>query len=441
MKEKDLNEMGDRIRRIVQDAVESQNFQELNRQVKGILDDAVNGFQEGMKGAGAGFKEGMRGAGEGLRESLKNTGEDWKQAWKDAENPSFPTGSRSYQERYQKAAAPGYRPGGRMAARREEGQPALYAKRTTDQILGTVMAIAGFSLAGVFALSTIATLLALLLEPGLGILGILGTVILGAVMAAGLVLGICGQRARGRAKRFREYIKKIGTRGYGTVKELAETCGISQRKVRRDLKQMIERKMFLQGHMDEEETCIIVTDAMYQQYLLTRQEAQKKQQEQQKHAEQTSRLPEECRKILEEGQEYIRHIRQCNEELPGEEISQKLARLETIMTRIFEQVEKDPELAGELRKFMSYYLPTTKKLVDAYVDLEREPIAGDNVVKMKQEIEKTLDTINLAFENLLDGFFEEKAWDISSDISVLNTMLAQEGLTEDQISEKSRGVK
>ena len=39
---------------------------------------------------------------------------------------------------------------------------------------------------------------------------------------------------------------------------------------------------------------------------------------------------------------------------------------------------------------MSYYLPTTKKLVDAYVDLEREPIAGDNVVKMKQEIEKTL---------------------------------------------------
>ena len=176
----------------------------------------------------------------------------------------------------------GYRPGGRMAARREEGQPALYAKRTTDQILGTVMAIAGFSLAGVFALSTIATLLALLLEPGLGILGILGTVILGAVMAAGLVLGICGQRARGRAKRFREYIKKIGTRGYGTVKELAETCGISQRKVRRDLKQMIERKMFLQGHMDEEETCIIVTDAMYQQYLLTRQEAQKKQQEQQK---------------------------------------------------------------------------------------------------------------------------------------------------------------
>ena len=133
--------------------------------------------------------------------------------------------------------------------------------------------------------------------------------------------------------------------------------------------------------------------------------------------------------MLEEGREYILHIRRCNDELPEPEISNKLYRLETIITRIFDEVEKDPELAGELRKFMSYYLPTTKKLVDAYVELEREPVAGENVVKMKKEIQETLDTINQAFENLLDGFFEEKAWDISSDISVLHTMFAQEGLT------------
>ena len=78
---------------------------------------------------------------------------------------------------------------------------------------------------------------------------------------------------------------------------------------------------------------------------------------------------------------------------------------------------------------MNYYLPTTRKLVDAYRDLDREPIAGESIVKTKKEIEDTLDTINQAFENLLNSFFEEKALDISSDISVLHTMLAQEGLT------------
>ena len=50
--------------------------------------------------------------------------------------------------------------------------------------------------------------------------------------------------------------------------------------------------------------------------------------------------------------------------------------------------------------------------------------------KSKKEIEDTLDTINQAFEKLLDSFFKDTAWDISSDISVLQTMLAQEGLTK-----------
>ena len=52
-------------------------------------------------------------------------------------------------------------------------------------------------------------------------------------------------------------------------------------------------------------------------------------------------------------------------------------------------------------------------------------------ISSKKEIEKTLDTLNRAFEKLLDDLFQETAWDVSTDISVLHTMLAQEGLTED----------
>ena len=36
---------------------------------------------------------------------------------------------------------------------------------------------------------------------------------------------------------------------------------------------------------------------------------------------------------------------------------------------------------------------------------------------------------NDAFEKLLDSLFEDVAWDISSDISVMKTMMAQDGLT------------
>lgn len=48
-----------------------------------------------------------------------------------------------------------------------------------------------------------------------------------------------------------------------------------------------------------------------------------------------------------------------------------------------------------------------------------------------------MDTINTAFDNLLDGLFEEIAMDISTDISVLETMFAQEGLTRNKKSPKN----
>ena len=78
---------------------------------------------------------------------------------------------------------------------------------------------------------------------------------------------------------------------------------------------------------------------------------------------------------------------------------------------------------------MNYYLPTTLKLLDAYEEFDSQPVQGENIKTAKQQIEQTLDTINIAFENLLDKLFTDEVLDVSSDISVLETMLKQEGLT------------
>lgn len=81
---------------------------------------------------------------------------------------------------------------------------------------------------------------------------------------------------------------------------------------------------------------------------------------------------------------------------------------------------------------MDYYLPTTVKLLEAYQELDKQPVQGENILSSKSEIEGTLDTLNTAFEKLLDDLFQDTAWDVSSDISVLRTMLAQEGLAKDE---------
>lgn len=135
---------------------------------------------------------------------------------------------------------------------------------------------------------------------------------------------------------------------------------------------------------------------------------------------------------VEEGNEYIRRIREINDDIPGEEISNKLYRLERICTKIFEYVEDNPEKLPDIRKFMSYYLPTTLKLVQTYHEFSEQPVQGENINTTKKEIEEMLDNINQAFEKMFDKMFEDDAMDISTDISVLSMMLAQEGLLEDE---------
>ena len=66
--------------------------------------------------------------------------------------------------------------------------------------------------------------------------------------------------------------------------------------------------------------------------------------------------------------------------------------------------------------------------------MDAQPVQGETIQASKREIEDTLDTLNLAFEKLLDSVFKDTALDVSSDISVLNTLLAREGLAEDDLS-------
>ena len=152
-------------------------------------------------------------------------------------------------------------------------------------------------------------------------------------------------------------------------------------------------------------------------------------------------LSEDQASLLREGQSYIIQIRAINDRIPDTEVmSDKLYQLEDIMQRIFTEVKKNPAKTRDLRKLMNYYLPTTTKLLSAYADLNEQPEAGENIRETKRQIEASMDMINDAFGKLLDNMFQEQAWDLSSDLNVMKTMMAQDGLTESYVM-NSQGEK
>ena len=149
-----------------------------------------------------------------------------------------------------------------------------------------------------------------------------------------------------------------------------------------------------------------------------------------KAEEDTSGFTTEGLEILRQGEQYLEKIQAMNAQLPGIVITTKLQRLESVIRSILYEVKKQPSSATDLRKLMNYYLPTIWKLLETYKEINDEPIVTEQMARTQQEIEQTIDTINDAFENLLEQLFRNKAWDVSSDISVLNTMLAQDGIKD-----------
>jgi 5-bromo-4-chloroindolyl phosphate hydrolysis protein len=272
--------------------------------------------------------------------------------------------------------------------------------------------------------------------------GLMATLFSGALVAAGFfglltagcaALAIWQFRAAKNLDRFNQYRFHLSGKLYADIPELAQKMRLPEQTVVKDLKRMTRKGLIRQGHFDREERCFIASDDLYHQYLLTEQQAAAQKQLEDEKQQAIRALDPQVKEVLDQGNSYLTTIHSANDAIEDPVVSQKLSRMEGIVRHIFEEVQARPALAANLSMFMNYYLPTTVKLLDAYRDLVAQPVQGEHITAARREIEGSLDTINDAFESLLDGFFRDKALDVSSDISVMKTMMKQDGLTADEL--------
>lgn len=411
----DWEHFGEEIKQTIQDAIDTKDYSRLNQMVSDTVNHAMDCVSAGIKNGGW-YRDPK--TGQPLYGNKKNTG------------------SRSGAENQ------GYRPNqeSKMSEMRNYSQNCpvpvspRYLKGTSVKIGGTFLAATG----AVFGLTSVIFL----------IITLIGSVITAFDVVSGLIIGIfavafisfavmtyVGVDMVRTVGRFRQYVSVLRDREFCDIKEIASATGRDVRKVLKDVKKMITKGWFCQGHLDEKESCLMVSEHAWNQYTALMEDMKQRKAEEQaaqkKMREEYDRLSPEVQKIVQAGDEYVRKIKAANDAIPGEVISAKISRMELLVDRIFDRVEQNPDSVNDMRRMMDYYLPTTMKLLEAYEELDAQPVQGENIISSKKEIEDTIDTLNIAFEKLLDSLFQDTAWDVSSDISVLHTMLAQEGLTED----------
>ena len=124
----------------------------------------------------------------------------------------------------------------------------------------------------------------------------------------------------------------------------------------------------------------------------------------------------------------ILQIRKLNDEIKDYAVSERIYRIEEHTQNIFDYVTDHPEAMPQIRSFMNYYLPTTLKLLSSYSKIEQVGVAGENMKKSKENIERILDMLVVGFEQQVDKLFGNESLDISSEITVLEAMMKQDGL-------------
>ncbi len=142
---------------------------------------------------------------------------------------------------------------------------------------------------------------------------------------------------------------------------------------------------------------------------------------------------EELDKMLKDGRMAIAEMKRLDDNIADAGISADIVRLEQVSQKIFDEVKRDPTKLPQIRKFMDYYLPTTLKLLNSYDRMSAAGVSGENIDTTLAKVEGMMRTIVAAFEKQLDSLYGADALDISTDITVLETMMAREGLTEQEM--------
>lgn len=220
--------------------------------------------------------------------------------------------------------------------------------------------------------------------------------------------------ARKKEADYRNYAAVIGSAHEMPISEIMAKTGKSRAQVMNDLQKMIQTGMLGdKAYIDHAREALVVVE--------TRRKAEA--------AKSAEPVKSEKPAQEEKFEEILRKMRRLNDDIDDETVSRDIDRIGELTSNIFGILCAHPERRDEVRRFMDYYLPTTFSLLESYAMMEEQRYQSDNIVQSRKKIEDIMGKLVEAFEKQHDRMFQKDALDVDAEISVLETMLASDGLS------------
>ena len=236
------------------------------------------------------------------------------------------------------------------------------------------------------------------------------------MMAGGVSLLLGSGAMKRRQRRFATYLRTAGQKAAVPLDYLARAADVSRKRVEKDVNLMLEKGMWGdEAYIDLGSGMLFKSQEAATAYF----DAAHRAKAEQEQPAQAAPAPEGYAAILAQ-------IRDLNDRIADEHLSAQMDRMEQVAGRIFRLIEEDENKRAAAGTFLSYYLPTTLKLLENYAAFEEAGVSGENLSQAKAKIEKTMGSIVAGFEHQLDELYRTDAMDIDSDIRVMETMLRRD---------------
>lgn len=255
--------------------------------------------------------------------------------------------------------------------------------------------------------------------------GFFMAIVMGLISFLSLRTGILNKR---RSTRLNRYLRELGSGTVITVSDLASAVGSSEKTVISDINYFIKKDILKEARLVDDNRIFLLDKATYEMYK--GYDKSLVYENKKELSESTEAISE--KKYVKGLDDLPKHVEALNREKIGlpAEIEGKVDKIINILQVITVYGKEHKEIIPDLSKFSSYYLPATIELTKRYKQFM--PVNTEDSLKSREEISKTLDTIEYGFNSLIENIQKDLVMDTQADITVLKQMLKQDGLVKER---------
>jgi 5-bromo-4-chloroindolyl phosphate hydrolysis protein len=134
------------------------------------------------------------------------------------------------------------------------------------------------------------------------------------------------------------------------------------------------------------------------------------------------------KEILQEFRKKIDELKSHSSEIKNPKIKQKVENIILVVEKIYANFEKDPSDITRARQFLLYYMESTVKIIELYVDLSSQDAKSKEINAALAKSDSILDLILHAFQVQHSRSLSNDVMDFNTEIEVLERTLKMESM-------------